>query len=85
MEPLMTQYCQKYPQHKDQIRRHGPLHTPGNTAEQWSSKQCGTDTKTDLWINGTEEREPSSKPTHLQSINLAQRKQGYAMRKKQSA
>ena len=29
-------------------------------------------------------REPSSKPTHLQSINLAQRKQGYAMGKRES-
>ena len=52
----MTQYCQKNPQDKEQIRRHSPLQTSGNTAEQQSSKQCGTGTKTDLWINGKKER-----------------------------
>ena len=56
MEALMTQYCQKNPQDKEQIRRHSPLQTSGNTAEQQSSKQCGTGTKTDLWINGKKER-----------------------------
>ena len=47
----MTQYCQINPEDKEQI----PPQTSGNTTEQHSSKQHGTGTKTDLWINGTEE------------------------------
>ena len=35
-------------------------------------------------ISMEQNREPRNKPTHLQSINLQQRRQEYAMKKRQS-
>ena len=61
----MIQYCQKILRTKN--RSGGPLQTSGNTAEQQSSKQRDTDHHGSM----EQKRKPSSKPTHLQSINLA--------------
>ena len=56
------------PEEKEQSRRYNPPQTSGNTPEQWSSKQRGLGSKTDLWISGTKERAQLANPhTHSPS------------------
>ena len=45
-----------------------------------SPKQYGSNTKTDTWINGTEQR--AQKQTHSYTVNLQQRRQDYTMVKR---
>ena len=45
------QNCQSNPEKKGQSRRHK---SPDNITKLQKLKLCGIDTKTDIWINGTE-------------------------------
>ena len=51
-------------------------------------QQCASPThttrKTDIWINGTEKREPRNQLTHVWLIDLQQKRQEYPMGKRQS-
>ena len=51
MEAQNTQNCQSNPEKKGQSRRHK---SPDNITKLQKLKLCGIDTKTDIWINGTE-------------------------------
>ena len=51
MEAQNTQNCQNNPEKKGQSRRHK---SPDNITKLQKLKLCGIDTKTDIWINGTE-------------------------------
>ena len=84
MEPEKSQNCQSNSEEKEQSWRHNP---PRFQAILQSYSNQNSMVLAQKQINGSMEqkREPQSKPTHLWSINLRQRRKKYTMGKRVSS
>ena len=81
MEPQKTQNCQSNPEEKNKARRHN--HPRPQTIPQSYSNQNNTVLAQKQMYGSLEQnREHRNKLTHLQSINLQQRRQEYTVEKR---
>ena len=73
MEPQKTQNCQTNPEEKEQSKRHNlpRLQTTQNYSNQDNMILAGKQTYGSM----EQTREPTNKPTYLQSINCQQMRQ----------
>ena len=77
----VSQNCQIYPEEKEQSRRHNfpRLQT---TLQSYSNQKSVILMQKQTYESMEQNEEPRNKPTHLQLINLLQKKQKYTVRKK---
>ena len=83
MEPQNTQNCQSNPEEKEQSWRHNSSRLQ-TILKSYSNQNSMVLTQKQAYRSKKQNTEPRNKPTHLQSINLQQRRQEYTMEKRQS-
>ena len=81
MEPQMTQNCPSNPEEKEQSWRHNPPRLQ-TILQSYSNQNSVVLAQKQTYRSMEQNREPRNKPTHLPSINLQQRRQEYAMKKR---
>ena len=84
MEPPNTQNCQSNPEEKEQSWTHN---TPRlqTILQSYSNQHSVVQAQKQTYRSMEQNREPRNKPTHLQSINLRQKRQKYMMGKRISS
>ena len=77
----VSQNCQIYPEEKEQSRRHNfPILQ--TTLQSYSNQNSVVLMQKQTYESMEQNEEPRNKPTHLQLINLLQKRQKYTVRKK---
>ena len=74
MEPQKTQNCQSNREGKEQSSRHNPPRLQ-TILQNYSNPNSMVLAQNQTYGSMEKNREPQNKPTHLQSINLQQRRQ----------